>query len=396
LEKELASLESATGTERAAVQAGVAGDADAAVARLASLRESLALLKAEGAAQAEAEGPLAAMQQDAEATRSSLQSLLAQIDQTAQQAAIQTPDARILSRAEAPVTPSSPKAGLLLAAALLAGAVIGGLIAWARETAGLTLRTESEVRKALRLPVVGAIPRLRGRRKAGAEVAVALAAETGRAAGQIDALRTRLRVALGDPRVLVLTSSRPGEGKSTLALALACRAARRGERVLLIDCDRARPNLSRFMGAETAPGLAELCAMTDVEAGRLLLQEDASGFAFLPCGDGTRRFGLDALPGLMARQGWRRDFDLILLDAPPALASADALTLSEYADGTLFCLRWRHTPRRLAIHARTLLKRSGEHGMAVVLTQLEPAARALRGFPEAEIAARPYAAYARR
>ncbi len=354
-------------------------------------------LKAEGAAEAEAEAPLAAMQQDADATRSSLQSLLAQIDQTAQQAAIQTPDARILSRAEAPVSPSSPKTLLLLAAAGLAGAALGGTPGLGAGDGRSHPAHRKRVREALHLPVVGAIPRLRGRGRTGGELATALAAEASQGARQIDLLRARLRVALGDPRVLVVTSSRPGEGKSTLALALARRAAQQGERVLLIDCDLARPNLSRMMGAETAAGIAELCGLDRAgESGRLALQEDASGLAFLPTGDGGRHRGVGGLPGLIARQGWRRDFDLIILDAPPALASADALALGKSADATLFCLRWRHTPRRLAAHARSLLKPPSGRGMAVVLTQLEPKARALRGFPEAEIAARPYAAYARR
>jgi Mrp family chromosome partitioning ATPase len=389
LREERATLLAAAGAEVSAVHAGVAGDASAAAARLAHLRQNLALLKAEGAAQAEAEGPLAAMEQDAEATRKLLQSLLAQMDQTAQQAAIQTPDARILSRAEPPVTPSSPKVRLLLAAALLAGAAIGGGIAWAREAARLTLRTESEVREALGLPVLGAVPRVRGRDP----VAIALAAEGGAPGRQVDSLRARLRALLGDPGLLVITSSRPGEGKSTLALALGRRAAAHGERVLLIDCDRARPNLSRLLGAEAAAGLAELCATEDADATPLLRTEAGSGLVFLPAGDGRQRFSLEALPGLLARQGWRRDFGLIILDAPPVVASADALTLGDMADATLFCLRWRHTPRRLAVYARSLLKQGGSRGMAVALTQLDPGSRALRGFPEAEIGRRRYAAY---
>lgn len=393
LREQLATLQAATGAETAAVHADVAGNADAASARLASLRQNLLLLKAQGVAEAAAEGPLAAMQQDADATRSLRQTLLAQMDQTAQQAAIQTPDARILSRAEPPLSPSSPKVSLLMAAAVLTAAVMGAGLAWLREAGRIGLRTEAEVRAELMLPVAGTLPLIKGRARR--DVAGALTAEGSLAARQIDSLRGRLRFTLGDPRILTVTSSRPGEGKSTLALALARRAAMTGERVLLIDGDRARPNLSRMMGAAAAPGLAELCGQ-EGEAGAILLRDDVSGCSFLPAGDRERRVPLSALHGLLAREAWRRDFDLIILDAPPVLASADALLLADRADAVLFCLQWRRTPRRLAAYARRLLTLPSGRPMAAVMTQLDPAARALRGFPEAEIAAPPYAAYARR
>jgi uncharacterized protein involved in exopolysaccharide biosynthesis/Mrp family chromosome partitioning ATPase len=393
LREQLATLEAATGAEMAAVHADVAGTADAALARLASLRQSLLLLKAQGVAEAAAEGPLAAMQQDADATRTLRQTLLAQMDQTAQQAAIQTPDARILSRAEVPLSPSSPKVTLLMAAAVLASVVMGAGLAWLREAARIGLRTEAEVRAALMLPVAGTVPLIKGRARR--DVGRALIAEGSLAARQIDSLRGRLRFTLGDPRILTVTSSRPGEGKSTLALALARRAAMMGERVLLIDGDRARPNLSRMMGAETAAGLAELCSQV-AEIPPSLLRDDLSGCAFLAAGDRERSVPLSALHGVLAREAWRRDFDLIIVDAPPVLASADALLLADRADAVLFCLHWRQTPRRLAAHARRLLTLPSGRPMAAVMTQLDPSARALRGFPEAEIAARPYAAYARR
>jgi Mrp family chromosome partitioning ATPase len=333
------------------------------------------------------------MEQDAEATRKPRQSLLAQMDQTAQQAAIQTPDARILSRAEPPLSPSSPKLALLMAASVLAGAVMAAGLAWLREAGRLTFRTEAEVRAELTLPVAGTLPLIKGRARR--DIGGALIAEGSLAAHQLDSLRGRLRFTLGDPRVVAVTSSRPGEGKSTLALALARRAALMGERVLLIDGDRARPKLSRTMGAETAPGLAELCGQ-ETEPGQLLLRDGLSGCCFLPAGDGQCRVPAGALHDVLAREGWRRDFDLVVIDAPPVLASSDALLLADMADGVLFCLQWRRTPRRIALHARQRLVLPSGRPIATVMTLLDISARALRGFPEAEIAARPYAAYARR
>jgi succinoglycan biosynthesis transport protein ExoP len=378
LREQLDTLRAAAGAETAAAKAGVMTDAEAAATRLATLRDNLDSLQKEGARETEAEVPLQAMQQDADATRLLLQALLSRMDQTAQQQAIETPDARILSRAEPPAQPSSPKRGVLLAAAILAGLVAGCGLAWLRETAGTTFRTEAEVQAALGLACVGAIPGAMGGAVAGR---------------QLELLRGRLRLSAGDPRLLTITSTRPGEGKSSLALALARSAARAGERVLLVDCDLRRPQVSGILGAAGLPGLAEL--LTEQGATPALLRRDAlSSLDFMPAGSAREGARIGDLVIKANTEGWRRDYDLIVLDAPPILASADGLALAEMADGILFCVRWNHTPRRLAAYVRGLLGQHAGRSIGVVLTRMGPRARALRGFPEAEIASRRYAAYA--
>jgi polysaccharide biosynthesis transport protein len=395
LREQLGALRAAAGTEAAAARAGVTTDAQAAEARLATLRNNLLALQQESAREADADVPLQAMQQDADATRMLLQTLLARMDQTAQQEAIETPDSRILSRAEPPAKPSSPHGAVLMAASALAGLVVGACLAYLREMTANTFRSEAEVQAILGLPCLGAIPeagRLSGR-AAGKGARDPRTLEGGMAARPLAQLRGRLRLAAACPRLLALTSTRPGEGKSSFALALARSAARAGERVLLVDCDLRRRNLSRIMGATEAPGLAELLAgRGDTPA--LCLPDGPSGLAFMPAGLATEGRRIADLTVRSATEGWRRDYDLVVLDAPPMLASADAQLLAEMADGILLCIRWNHTPRRLAAYVRGLLGRQAGRSLSVVLTRVAARSRALRGFPEAEIASRRYAAYA--
>jgi succinoglycan biosynthesis transport protein ExoP len=261
LREQLDALRAALSAETAAARAGAKTDAQAAAARLATLRRNLLTLQSESAREADAEVPLQAMEQDADATRMLLQTLLARMDQTTQQEAIETPDSRILSRAEPPAKPSSPHGALLMAASVLAGMVVGAALAWARETMATTFRSEAEVHAILGLPCVGAIPALRtplGLNNGGVfgpGVMEALAKEGKMAARQLATLRGRLRLAAACPRLVAVTSIRPGEGKSTVALALARSAARAGERVLLVDCDLSRRNLSRSIRPDRrAPG----------------------------------------------------------------------------------------------------------------------------------------------
>jgi succinoglycan biosynthesis transport protein ExoP len=402
LREQLDALRGAAGAEMAAARAGVMTDAEAAETRLTTLRHNLLTLQTESAREAEAEVPLQAMQQDADATRMLLQTLLARMDQTTQQEAIETPDSRILSRAEPPARSSSPHGALLLAASVLAGAVAGAALAWAREMTASAFRTEAEVQAILHLPCIGAIPHLKMGLNTGfgaimsrairPEVMDARAEEGTLAARQLAQLRGRLRLAPACPRLLAVTSTRPGEGKSTLALALARSAARAGERVLLVDCDVSRRNLSRIMGAGDAPGLTALLAdRADTEG--VVRRDGVSGLSFIPAGQAQDGRGIGNLAVRASTEGWRRDYDLIVLDGPPILASADALLLAEMAEGILFCIRWNHTPRRLAGHVRALLGPQTGKALGVVLTQVGARSRALRGFPEAEIGSRRYAAY---
>jgi succinoglycan biosynthesis transport protein ExoP len=392
LREQLDALRAALSAETAAARAGAKTDAQAAAARLATLRRNLLTLQSESAREADAEVPLQAMEQDADATRMLLQTLLARMDQTTQQEAIETPDSRILSRAEPPAKPSSPHGALLMAASVLAGMVVGAALAWARETMATTFRSEAEVHAILGLPCVGAIPALRtplGLNNGGVfgpGVMEALAKEGKMAARQLATLRGRLRLAAACPRLVAVTSIRPGEGKSTVALALARSAARAGERVLLVDCDLSRRNLSRIMGAAEAPGLTDLLADRGDTQG-LVYRDECSGLDFLAAGrtrDGRR---IGDLAVRASTEGWRRAYD-------PILASADALLLAEMAEGILLCIRWNHTPRRLAAHVRGLLGPQTGRSLGVVLTQVGARSRALRGFPEAEMASRRYAAYA--
>jgi capsular exopolysaccharide synthesis family protein len=398
LREQVEALRAAAGAETAAARHGVRTDAQAAEARLATLRDNLLTLQQESAREADAEVPLQAMEQDADATRMLLQTLLARMDQTTQQEAIETPDSRILSRAEPPARPSSPRGALLMAASALAGLVAGATLAWARETMATTFRTEAEVQSILRLPCIGAIPTLRtpmGLNLIGirGQWMEALAKEGAMAARQLTQLRGRLRLAAACPRLLTVTSTRPGEGKSRLALALARSAARAGERVLLVDCDLWRRNLSRIMDCPDTPGLTDLLAHRADTQG-LVQRDEYSGLAFMPAGTAPDGRRIADLAVKASTEGWRRDYDLVVLDAPPILASADALLLAEMAEGILLCIRWNHTPRRLVAHARGLLGPQTGRSLGVVLTQVGTRSRALRGFPEAEIASHRYAAYA--
>lgn len=165
-------------------------------------------------------------------------------------------------------------------------------------------------------------------------------------------LRSRLRTAAkaSGARCLALTSALPGEGKSTLSLGLAAALAREpGRRVLLIEADLRRPTISESLGLPPAPGLSEwLNGGLDQAPVRLV---KPGGFSVLVAGQDTlerpESLGSPLMDGLL--RAARKNFDDVLVDAPPVLPVADAILMQDLVDGFLLVVRSRATPRA-AIH----------------------------------------------
>jgi succinoglycan biosynthesis transport protein ExoP len=148
------------------------------------------------------------------------------------------------------------------------------------------------------------------------------------------------------PKVLLVASARPGEGKSTLAVNLAVAFAQTSKRVLLVETDMRRPVLKSRFGLPPGNGLSQL-----LSDGELVSRETAMPGVenlFLVAGGPAPPYP-DALLG-SARFGevldkWRSEYDIVVLDSPPLLPVADALLIARYADATLLMARAGVTTR---------------------------------------------------
>lgn len=153
-------------------------------------------------------------------------------------------------------------------------------------------------------------------------------------------------------RSLLITSAGENEGKSTLAAQLAERSVNAGLLTLLIDADLRNPTLSRMFDRPDSVGLA------NVLRGELLAEEaigtvsEAGGFHFLPAGlvrdDLSRLLQSERLGRLL--ESARESFDLVLVDSPPVLPVADALTIGQWVDGAIITVR--HKVSRLPLVER--------------------------------------------
>jgi len=188
-------------------------------------------------------------------------------------------------------------------------------------------------------------------------------------------LRISLAFSWGDgPCTLVVTSAAPQEGKTLIATNLAVTFARGGARVLLVDCDIHRPRLHRVFRASRAPGLMDLLrsSVADTELNRRVTAIRATGIdrlSFLPCGaepqDNPELLEPTKLRAMLKQL--RTEFDVILLDTPPVLVSADAATLAASADGVIMVVRAGQTDRGAADVARQRVVSAGGRVLGVVL-----------------------------
>jgi capsular exopolysaccharide synthesis family protein len=194
-------------------------------------------------------------------------------------------------------------------------------------------------------------------------------------AEQYRALRTNL-LALGPEhplKVIVVTSAVAGEGKSVTALNLAaCLAEVEGKRVAAVDADLRRPSLHRLMGLDNQRGLADyLSGGTMLEM--VLQRSRTPNLWALPAGrtppNPAELLGGKRMDDLLARL--RREYDHVVIDTPPAVATTDAGILAPRCDGTVLVVRMFQTPRSAARHAAELLRKARANVVGTVLTGLE-------------------------
>ncbi|MGH7044299.1 MAG: GumC family protein [Acetobacteraceae bacterium] len=384
LRRQLVQLDHDVGAESERVVAATGASVASAQQRVAALEADLARSRTRIDRNARAEIALNAMERDASASRALLTAVLEQLQETQQQAAAELPDAREVSLALPPGAPSFPRTAPLLAAACCFGVLFGVFVVYLLELTDASLPGGEAVRAALHRPCFALVPEV-GRRTLGRLRVEDYAAmkPLSAFAEQVRGLRAGLWLGAARPRAVAITAARPAEGKTTVAVALGRSAALSGERVVLLDCDLRHPSLARLFGAEGRAGLADHLR-GEATLAEVVRKDPLTSMAYVGAGSGgPDGFGL-FLSEAMARavQTLREDYDLVLLDTPPALAMSDTRVIAQIADATLLCVRWRSTPRGVAAAAIELLEESQASVVGVALTRVDPQAHARSGYAD--------------
>lgn len=355
--------------------------------RTASLRSTLGQTRGALASNNAASVRLNELERNAESVRKLYEGLLERYQETTNQSGNETADSRMLQAARASGAPSSPNVpvNLVLGFILALGCGLAAVVIVELMDDGLI--TSEDVQRRLGLPMLGAVPLLmstadrKDRRMAPTEYL--LNRPLSAFAESFRTLRTSIMYAkLGAAaKVVVVTSALPGEGKTTTAVCLAISAAQAGLKVVIVDCDIRRRNVSRLLGVDADFGLLDVLDGSKPLA-EVLLKGEASGAWVLPVAkrDFTPRevFNTAEMTALLSRL--REDFDMVILDTAPVLAVAETRVLASQADAVMFLARWRKTPSKAAEAALRSLEQSEATVAGAVLTQVDVQEQARYGY----------------
>lgn len=310
------------------------------------------------------------LQREVDTSRTLYDGLLQRYKEVGVTGGVTTNNISIVDQATPPSKPSSPRLLLNLALAILVGLGLGVLGALVLEALDESLATPDDVETKLGVPVLGAIPLL----AKGETPAAAIANRRSAFSEAYYSLRSALQFSTPDgaPGSILVTSSRPAEGKSTTSFALAQNFARGGKRVLLIDGDLRNPSMHRLVGVDNEKGMSNLLSgSAGLDA--VVHQTNIENLSFVSCGplppnpaelwggDRVRTFLEEAL----------KQFDHVVIDGPPILGFADAPILAATVGGTLFVLESKGTRRGQARGAMRRLQMGSARLLGVVLTKFD-------------------------
>lgn len=308
------------------------------------------------------------LQRELDTSRTLYDGLLQRYKEVGVTGGIASNNISIIDQAEIPGSPSEPRLLLNLLLAALFGMGLGVAAAFILEALDETLASPDDVESKLGLPTLGVIPLL----DRGETPATALNDVRSNFSEAYYSLRTALQFSTpnGAPSTMLVTSSRPAEGKSTTAYAMAVNLARLGRRVLLADGDLRNPSMHRVMGVENDVGMSNLLSgSADLQT--LAKPTSQPNLDFIPCGplppNPAELWGGDRLKLVLAEA--EGVYDHIVIDGPPVLGFADAPLLSSAVRGTLFVLESKGTRRAQARGALRRLSIGGGRILGAVLTK---------------------------
>ena len=304
------------------------------------------------------------MKREAESSRELYNGLLNKLKEAGVLAGLRSTNVVVVDPARSSAKPARPNYPLNLGLSLGVGLLCGVGLAFAREGLDTTLRTPEQVEAVAGLPAVGIIPELTAQRRSVGTLGLdcnILDSPSSRMAESYRALRTALLFSNGDvpPKVIVVTSALPKEGKTSVSLNSAIALAHQGARVLLIDADLRRPELHFCLGVSSDPGLGELLSYEATLPFDATASPKVPDLFFLPAGR-PRSNPAEVLGSTRMRRlltGCRERFDFVVVDTPPVLAVTDAVVLSKSADAVLLVVRSAQTREQSLLRARDLLLR---------------------------------------
>jgi capsular exopolysaccharide synthesis family protein len=319
------------------------------------------------------------LKREADADKKLYEELVRKIKEAGINASFQNSSIRIADPARPGLKPVFPRIALNLAVALLLSLMLAVGYALVSDTLDDTIRDPEQASRSLRVPVVGTLPQVKPWRSQLATVGAAAVttAEASRSLSTYEeAIRTlRNSILLSDFdrqfKTLLVTSAAPSEGKSTIAVHLAVAHSQQHHKTLLIDGDLRRPSVHKRFNLVNTAGLSNVLLDGIPWREALAKLDPFPNLDLLPVGPVSRRaadlmgHGLERILDEAAR-----DYDLIILDAPPLLGFPEPLQMAAAADGVVIVARAGQTSRKGVASVISTLYRLRANIVGLVLNEV--------------------------
>ena len=288
--------------------------------------------------------------------------------------------ATTFAQAQVPDKPSSPKIPQNLAVGLIVGLLVGLGVAVLRHVLDTKVRSENDVRAMTASPILGVVAY---DQEVPSHPVILRDQPLAAPSEAVRRLRTNLQFidVANRPKSIVISSSIPAEGKTTIAINLAVSLADSGARVILVDADLRRPSIAEYMGIEGGVGL------TTVLIGRAEVEDvvqpvGTTNLDLLPAGqvppNPSELLGSVAMADLLERLS--ASYDMVLLDSPPLLPVTDAVVLSKMAGGALLVVGADRIHRPQLQQSLDSLETAGAHLLGIVINKIARREAAAYGY----------------
>lgn len=280
----------------------------------------------------------------------------------------------VTDRPGLPTAPSSPKTLRNVASGLLVGLLLGAGVAIARVRLDRTVKNADELMDLVGVPVIGTVLRDAALEKQH----LIVRSGTNRTAEDYRQLRTNLQFLNVDepPRVIMISSAVPSEGKTTVVVNLALALADAGRTVTVLEADLRRPKVTRYLGIVSGVGLTNILAGS-AELDDVTQTYGTTAFKVIAAGPTPPNPGelLSSSHMKTLIDKLRTENDFVLVDAPPVLPVADASGLAVAMDGVLLSVRYGSTTKEQLRQAAATLDRVGAKTLGIILNIVPPKAQ---------------------
>lgn len=331
----------------------------------------------------QAEMRLREVEREASANRTLYENFLKRYNEASVQQEVLQADARVISYAEVPSTPSYPARSKIWIGASALGIGFGLGIIILLQLLDKGFRTAEQLQRTTGLPVLAQVPVAARGESMADQVSANLYSRFSESIGQLF-VAAKLSADGDDPvKAVLITSALAKEGKTSTAAALARRAALFGEKTLLIDCDCRRPQAGKQLHMTSQKGIAEV--LTGKIAIEEVLQQDTEkNLHFLAFGSEIKDAAVLLRSKAFGRliKDMKQRYEFVVIDSSPVLAVVDPLLVARHVDKCFLIVRWGETPRKAVVSAIKQLSDFGVRVEAAVFTQVDTKKQGYYGYGE--------------